>query len=298
MRIARFAIGGEARYGVISSPGDARGNSAGSVAQPGSSGPAAGGTAAGTPAAGGSGSPGDGLEIAELAGHPLGMMDAIRFTGKRYQVADVRLLAPVLPAKIVAIGRNYAAHAKEMGNEVPDEPVIFLKPSTSVVGPSDAIVRPVHLSERVDYEGELAVVIGKISRGLPPERAMSAVFGYTCANDVTARDLQATDVQWARAKGFDTFCPLGPWVETELDPSDLEITTTVNGEKRQQSRTSLLLHGVPALISYVSAVMTLLPGDVLLTGTPDGVGPLAPGDEVSVTVEGIGTLSNRVVNAD
>jgi 2-keto-4-pentenoate hydratase/2-oxohepta-3-ene-1,7-dioic acid hydratase in catechol pathway len=279
MRIARFAVGGEARYGVVQGPGSdsARGNGTGAPAD---------------------GAEADGAEIAELAGHPLGAMESIRFTGTRYQLADVRLLAPVVPGKVVAIGRNYAAHAQEMGNEIPAEPIIFLKPSTSVIGPSDAIVRPVSLSERVDFEGELAVVIGKIARHLPEDRALDAVFGYTCANDVSARDLQAKDGQWARAKGFDTFCPLGPWIETELDPADLEITTTVNGEQRQHSRTSLLLHHIPALLSFVTAVMTLLPGDVLLTGTPEGVGPLQRDDQVSVTIEGIGTLTNRVVDPD
>jgi 2-keto-4-pentenoate hydratase/2-oxohepta-3-ene-1,7-dioic acid hydratase in catechol pathway len=154
----------------------------------------------------------------------------------------------------------------------------------------------VSLSQRVDFEGELAVVIGRVCRRIPADQALGAVFGYTCANDVTARDLQRSDGQWARAKGFDTFCPLGPWVETQLDPADLQLTTTVNGETRQQSRTSLLLHDVPSLISYVSNVMTLLPGDVLLTGTPDGVGPLEHGDQVAVTIEGIGTLTNRVAD--
>jgi 2-keto-4-pentenoate hydratase/2-oxohepta-3-ene-1,7-dioic acid hydratase in catechol pathway len=274
MRIARFAFGGEVRYGVVegAGPNGVQGRAAG-------------------PADGG-------LQVAELAGHPFGAADSIRFTGARYPIADVRLLAPVLPSKVVAIGKNYAAHAREMGGEPPDEPVIFLKPSTAVTGPVDAIVRPVRLSKRIDFEGELAVVIGRLCRDVPPERAAEAVFGYTCANDVTARDLQARDGQWARAKGFDTFCPLGPWIETELDPADLELTTTVNGEVRQQSRTSLLLHHVAALVSYVTAVMTLLPGDVLLTGTPDGVGPLERGDQVSVAIEGIGTLSNRVVDSD
>ena len=267
MRIARFAFGGEVRYGVVDSD------------------PAGGGAAA------------DELRVAELAGHPFGAADSIRFTGTRYPLPDVRLLAPVLPSKVVAIGKNYAAHAREMGGEPPAEPVIFLKPSTSVAGPVDPIVRPVKLSERVDYEGELAVVIGRPCRDVPPERASEYIFGYTCANDVTARDLQARDGQWARAKGFDTFCPLGPWIETDLDPADLEIRTTVNDAVRQQSRTSLLLHDVPALVSYVSAVMTMLPGDVLLTGTPDGVGALERGDQVSVTIEGIGTLSNRVVDS-
>jgi 2-keto-4-pentenoate hydratase/2-oxohepta-3-ene-1,7-dioic acid hydratase in catechol pathway len=261
MRIARFAFGEDVKYGVVSGGTDAD------------------------------------LQVTELAGHPFGPADAIRYTSASYPLADVRLLAPVLPSKVVAIGKNYAAHAREMGGEPPAEPVIFLKPSTAVTGPVDAIVRPVALSKRVDYEGELAVVIGRVARDVPPERAAEYVFGYTCANDVTARDLQAGDGQWARAKGFDTFCPLGPWIETELDPADLEIRTTVNGEVRQESRTSLLLHGVPELIAYVTAVMTLLPGDVLLTGTPDGIGPLESGDHVSVTIEGIGTLTNRVTDS-
>src|SRR5580692_10261772 len=230
MRIARFAFGGEVRYGVVDS-------------EP-----------------GGGGGTTDELQVAELAGHPFGVADSIRFTGARYPLADVRLLAPVLPSKVVAIGKNYAAHAREMGGEPPAEPVIFLKPSTSVAGPVDPIVRPVKLSQRVDYEGELAVVIGRPCRDVPPERAAEYIFGYTCANDVTARDLQAKDGQWARAKGFDTFCPLGPWIETELSPADLDLTTIVNGEIRQNTRTSLLLHDVPALVSYVSDVMTLLPG--------------------------------------
>jgi 2-keto-4-pentenoate hydratase/2-oxohepta-3-ene-1,7-dioic acid hydratase in catechol pathway len=282
MRIARFAFGGEVRYGVVDSAGR-------NGAQ---------GGAASSAASSAAGSVNDELQVAELAGHPFGAADSIRFTGARYPVADVRLLAPVLPSKVVAIGKNYAAHAREMGGAAPDEPVIFLKPSTSVAGPVDAIVRPTRLSKRVDFEGELAVVIGRLCRDVPQERAAESIFGYTCANDVTARDLQARDGQWARAKGFDTFCPLGPWIETELDPADLELVTTVNAEVRQQSRTSLLLHGVAELVSYVSAVMTLLPGDVLLTGTPDGVGPLEPGDQVSVKIEGIGTLSNRVVDSD
>ena len=276
MRISRFAFGGEVHYGVVdpAGPNGVQAGTTGGAARPAD----------------------DSLEVAELAGHPFGAAEAIRFTGARYPVADVRLLAPVLPSKVVAIGKNYAAHAREMGGEPPDEPVIFLKPSTAVAGPLDAIVRPVQLSKRVDYEGELAVVIGRLCRNVPPERAAGAVFGYTCANDVTARDLQSRDGQWARAKGFDTFCPLGPWIETDLSADDLELSTTVNGEMRQQSRTSLLLHGVAELVSYVSAVMTLLPGDVLLTGTPDGVGPLEAGDQVAVAIEGIGTLTNRVVD--
>jgi 2-keto-4-pentenoate hydratase/2-oxohepta-3-ene-1,7-dioic acid hydratase in catechol pathway len=241
----------------------------------------------------------DGLIIAELQGHPFGVgTESVRYTGQSYPVADVRLLAPVLPTKVVAIGKNYADHAREMGGEPPDEPVIFLKPSTSVVGPGDPVARPVKLSERVDFEGELAVVIGRLCRDVPPERVSEVIFGYTCANDVTARDLQAKDGQWARAKGFDTFCPLGPWIETGLDPSDLERTTTVNGEVRQHARTSQLLHDVTAVVCYVTSVMTLLPGDILLTGTPAGIGPLAYGDRVSVAIQGIGTLTNPVVDRD
>jgi len=176
--------------------------------------------------------------------------------------------------------------------------VLFLKPSTAVCGPGDPIRYPAGLTERVDYEGELAVVIGRLCREVPASQAGDVIFGYTCGNDVTARDLQARDGQWARAKGFDTFCPLGPWIETGADPADLELLTTVNGEVRQRARTSELLHGVAALVAFASNVMTLLPGDVLLTGTPAGVGPLAEGDEVSVTIESIGTLTNPVLRRD
>ena len=238
--------------------------------------------------------------ISELHGHPFGIDPAgVRLTGQRYPLAEVRLLAPVLPSKVVAVGRNYAGHVREMGGAgLPQEPVLFLKPSTSVTGPGDRIAYPVKLTDRVDYEGELAVIIGRLCRDVPKERAEDVIFGYTCANDVTARDLQLRDGQWTLAKGFDTFCPLGPWMETGTDPSDLGITTTVNGEVRQHARTRELLWDVPALIEYVSAVMTLLPGDVLLTGTPEGVGQLADGDEVAVTIESIGTLTNKVVIRD
>jgi 2-keto-4-pentenoate hydratase/2-oxohepta-3-ene-1,7-dioic acid hydratase in catechol pathway len=233
--------------------------------------------------------------VAELHGHPFGT-DAgnVRFTGQRYPLAEVRLLAPVLPSKVVAIGRNYAAHAREMGSEPPAEPVIFLKPSTSVTGHGERIAYPVKLTQQVDYEGELAVIIGRLCREVPRDRAEDVIFGYTCANDVTARDLQRKDGQWTRAKGFDTFCPLGPWIETAADPSDLDLTTTVNGEVKQHASTRELLWDVPSLIEYVTSVMTLLPGDVLLTGTPEGVGPLVEGDEVSVTIETIGTLTSHV----
>jgi 2-keto-4-pentenoate hydratase/2-oxohepta-3-ene-1,7-dioic acid hydratase in catechol pathway len=276
VRIARFAHGDEVGYGIVEE------------VQP-----------DGATAVGGRSVDADGLVVAELMGHPFGVgNDSVRLTGGRYPLIDVRLLAPVLPSKVVAIGKNYADHAREMGGEPPPEPVIFLKPSTAVVGPRDPIVYPAELSERVDFEGELAVVIGRLCRQVPAERASEVIFGYTCANDVTARDLQAKDGQWARAKGFDTFCPLGPWIETDLNPADLDLTTIVNGEIRQNTRTSLLLHDVPALVSYVSDVMTLLPGDVLLTGTPAGVGPLKEGDEVSVTIENIGTLTNGVTKRD
>ncbi|GAA0418050.1 2-hydroxyhepta-2,4-diene-1,7-dioate isomerase [Acrocarpospora corrugata] len=233
--------------------------------------------------------------LAKIDGHPFG---GVQLTGERFPVAEVRMVAPMLPSKVVAIGRNYADHAKEMGNDVPTEPIMFLKPSTSVIGHGEAIVYPEGLSERVDYEGELAVVIGRLCREVPVERAKDVIFGYTCANDVTARDLQKRDVQFTRGKGFDTFCPLGPWIETDLDATDLALTTSVNGELRQSGRTSQLLFDIPTLIAHVTAVMTLLPGDVLLTGTPAGVGPMFPGDQVSVGIEGIGTLTNRVVARD
>ncbi len=240
-----------------------------------------------------------GLVIAELAGHPFGESEAdLKLTGAQFRLADARLLAPILPSKVICVGKNYADHAREMGGEPPPEPVIFLKPSTSVSGPGDPILRPARLSERVDYEGELAVVIGRVCRDVPADRAGEVIFGYTCANDVTARDLQARDGQWSRAKGFDTFCPLGPWIETAANPAELALTTRLNGEVRQDSRTSLLLHDVAALVVFVSQVMTLLPGDVLLTGTPAGIGPMEPGDEVSVTIDGIGTLRNPVRDRD
>jgi 2-keto-4-pentenoate hydratase/2-oxohepta-3-ene-1,7-dioic acid hydratase in catechol pathway len=210
----------------------------------------------------------------------------------------VRLLAPVLPSKVVAVGRNYAEHAREMGgteDPAAEPPIVFLKPSTSVVGQGDAVQYPVGVTEEVSYEGELAVVIARLCRQVPPERVKDVVLGFTCANDVTARDLQRTEKQWGRAKGFDTFCPIGPWVTTDLDPSDLAITTTVNDELKQSGRTSQMVRGIDELVSHITQAMTLLPGDVILTGTPAGVGPLAIGDEVSVTIEQVGTLTNRVV---
>ncbi|HVE73753.1 MAG TPA: fumarylacetoacetate hydrolase family protein [Mycobacteriales bacterium] len=237
------------------------------------------------------GEPGPDAAVAALAGHPFGVLT---FSGRRHALADVRLLAPVLPSKVIGIGKNYADHAAEMGSPAPAEPVAFLKPSTSVIGPGDSIVLP-RDSVRVDHEAELAIVIGRLCRDVPRERAHEVVLGYTCGNDVTARDHQKADGQWTRGKGHDTFCPLGPWLETDLDPHDLAVRCTVDGDERQHGRTSALLHDVPALIAWVSAVMTLLPGDVILTGTPAGVGPLEPGESVSVSIEGIGVLTNPVV---
>ncbi len=236
------------------------------------------------------GAPPDALTVAAIVDHPFG---PVSFSGERWALPDVRLLAPVLPTKVVGIGRNYAEHAEEMGQERPDAPLIFLKPSTAVIGTLDAVRLPPD-SHEVHFEGELAVVIGGVVRDLPRERALDAVLGYTCGNDVTARDQQRADGQWTRAKGHDSFCPLGPWIETVLDPADLAIRTALDGAVRQDSRTSLLLHDVPTLISYVSHVMTLLPGDVIMTGTPAGVGPMTAGQTVSVTVEGVGTLENPV----
>ncbi len=233
--------------------------------------------------------------LAVLVGDPLYV--GFELTGEKVPLDAVRLLAPVIPrSKVIGIGRNYAEHAAEMGNELPSEPLVFLKPNTSVVGPDDAIVYP-DQTQDLQFEGELAVVIGRICRDVAVEDVPKVVHGYTVANDVTARDLQKRDGQWARAKGFDSFCPLGPWIETDLDIRDLAVRTLVGDEVRQDGRTSQMVFDVPTLVSYVSSFMTLLPGDVLLTGTPAGVGPLQVGDLVSVTVDGIGTLSNRVVAA-
>lgn len=239
----------------------------------------------------------DGVQvIAVITGDPL--YAGIQLTGERIALDDVRLLAPVLPrSKVIGIGRNYAAHAAELGNEVPSEPLVFLKPNTSVVGPGDPILYP-DFTDDLQYEGELAVVIGRICKDVPAEDAAKVIHGYTVANDVTARDLQKTDGQWTRAKGSDGFCPLGPWIETDLDVTDLRLTTTVGDRVAQDGSTGQMVVKVPELIAYVSRFMTLLPGDVILTGTPEGVGPMNPGDEVSVTVEGIGTLTNKVVSRD
>jgi len=237
---------------------------------------------------------GDG-QVAQIEGHPFGQ---ISFTGARFAQADVRLLSPILPSKVVCVGKNYAAHIAEMNTgDAPKEPLLFLKPSTSVIGPGDAIRIPPG-STNVHHEAELAVVIGaRGARHVTAQQAAASIFGYTIGNDVTERDMQKSDGQWTRAKGFDSFCPIGPWIETDLpglglDPADLEVTCTVDGEPRQQGRTSQLIFDVPTLISYISQVMTLLPGDVVLTGTPSGVGPIAPGQRVDVSISGLGTLTN------
>jgi 2-keto-4-pentenoate hydratase/2-oxohepta-3-ene-1,7-dioic acid hydratase in catechol pathway len=214
-------------------------------------------------------------------------------SGDEVPLDDVRLLAPVLPSKVVCVGKNYAAHAAEFGGAVPEEPLLFLKPSTAVSGPGDPIPLP-PISRRVDYEGELGVVIAAPARNVRTEEAARVILGYTCANDVTLRDLQGKDDQWTRAKGFDGSCPIGPWIETDLDPTDVYLQTRVNGEPRQSGQTSEMVFGVATLIEFITTFMTLLPGDVILTGTPEGVGRLAPGDLVEVEVDGIGILANPV----
>jgi 2-keto-4-pentenoate hydratase/2-oxohepta-3-ene-1,7-dioic acid hydratase in catechol pathway len=234
-------------------------------------------------------------QLVVLTGDPI--YTPVQPTGEQVPLDDdrVRLLAPVIPrSKIIGVGRNYAAHAAEMGNDLPTAPLLFLKPNTSVIGPDDPIVLPTW-TEHVDHEAELAVVIGKVTKDVSPEHALGQVFGFTVANDVTARDIQRTDDQWARAKGFDTSCPIGPWVVPGLDVDDLAVRARVNGEVRQDGRTSQLIFDVAYLISYVSEVFTLLPGDVILTGTPAGVGPIVDRDVVECEIEDIGTLRNPVL---
>ena len=213
---------------------------------------------------------------------------------KSLKLSDVKLLAPVIPrSKVVCIGKNYADHAAEMDSEVPSEPIIFIKPNTSVIGPNEVIIWP-RMSERVDYEAELAIVIGRICKEVPASKAKDVIYGYTLANDVTARDLQKKDGQWSRAKGFDTFCPLGPWIETEFIPGDQKITSTLNGEVKQSSMLSEMIFKVPQIVEFVTNVMTLLPGDVILTGTPAGIGPMPSGASITVAIDGLGTLTNKV----
>ena len=258
MRIARFTQGSDPRYALVEGEGDA-------------------------------------AELVVISGDPIYM--PVQPTGERIPLDDdgVRLLAPVIPrSKVVAVARNYVAHAEEMGNQVPERPLLFFKPNTSVVGPDDPVVLP-DWSDRVEHEGELAVVIGKVTKDVSPEGALAHVFGFTCANDVTARDVQRAESQWARAKGFDTSCPIGPWIVPGLDVEDLEVTVRVNGEPRQHGRTAQMVFDVAYLVSYVSEAFTLLPGDVILTGTPAGVGPMKHRDVVEVEIEGIGTLRNPVL---
>ncbi|HET9283448.1 MAG TPA: fumarylacetoacetate hydrolase family protein [Candidatus Angelobacter sp.] len=218
----------------------------------------------------------------------------------KIQLSSVKFLEPVTPSKIVCVGRNYSEHAKELGNEVPTEPLIFLKPPTSVIGLGDEIVRPKHLSQRVDFEGELTVVIGKPCRNLQlADDVRPYIFGYTCANDVTARDLQKKDGQWTRGKSFDTFCPVGPIVTDEIDPwKGVRVETRLNGQVKQSESTTAFIFPVDVVVRFASQVMTLLPGDIILTGTPAGIGPMVAGDVVAVSIEGIGSLTNPVVDCD
>lgn len=238
----------------------------------------------------------DGSDLVVLEGDPL--FAGFDTTGERVPLADAVLLAPVIPrSKVVCVGKNYHDHAAEMGGEAPAEPLLFLKPNTAVIGPGDAIVRPPQ-SQRTDFEGELAVVIGRVAKNVPTERALDYVFGFTIGNDVTARDLQRSDGQWSRAKGFDTFCPLGPVIETEFDLNGgAHVISRVNGEVRQDGPISDMVHSVADIIAYASAAFTLLPGDVILTGTPAGVGPFEAGDVLEVEVTGIGVLRNPARDA-
>jgi 2-keto-4-pentenoate hydratase/2-oxohepta-3-ene-1,7-dioic acid hydratase in catechol pathway len=268
VRIARFTTGDDPQYGVVTGELDEFGQ------------------------------PAEDSVVVALAGDPLYV--GVKLLDQEHKLEDVRLLAPVLPrSKVVGIGKNYAAHAAEMGGEVPEEPLMFLKPNTSVIGPGDPIVYP-RQTQNLHYEGELAVVIGRICRDVPPEQATDVIHGYTIANDVTARDLQRSDVQFTRAKGFDTFCPLGPWIETDLDPQHfadgVSVQTHLNGDLVQDGSTKDLIFDIPTLVAHVSSVMTLLPGDVILTGTPEGVGPMNVGDEVEVSIAGLGTLTNKVAS--
>ena len=236
----------------------------------------------------------DDLTVREIAEHPFGTPT---FTGRSWPLADVRLLAPILASKVVCIGKNYADHIAEMGGSasaVPADPVIFLKPNTAIIGPNVPIRLPANASP-VHFEGELAAVISRPCKDVRADKAAESILGYTIANDVSARDQQKSDGQWTRAKGHDTFCPVGPWIETDVDPADLELRTDVDGEVKQDSRTSLMIHDVGAIVEWISGVMTLLPGDLILTGTPAGVGPIVDGDTVNITISGIGTLTNPVV---
>jgi 2-keto-4-pentenoate hydratase/2-oxohepta-3-ene-1,7-dioic acid hydratase in catechol pathway len=229
--------------------------------------------------------------IVELEGSGFSRLDSRRAV---HAAAGVTLLSPCAPSKVVAVGLNYRDHAHELGMAIPDNPILFLKPPTSVIGPGGTIVRPA-MSSQVDFEAELGIVMKDRCRTVAPEAARRHILGYTCANDVTARDLQKKDGQWTRAKSFDTFCPVGPWIETELEPGDLLVESYLNGERRQSSRTSQFVFPVEALVSFISQVMTLEPGDLIITGTPAGIGPMQAGDEIEVRIEGIGSLKNTVI---
>jgi 2-keto-4-pentenoate hydratase/2-oxohepta-3-ene-1,7-dioic acid hydratase in catechol pathway len=234
-----------------------------------------------------------GNAVCEYIGSPFGEFQE---TDHFYLLSEIKLLAPCLPSKIVALGVNYRSHGKEMNSKPPSEPLIFLKPPTAVIGPEENIIYPPS-SKRVDYEGELGVVIKSMAQRVSLKNAKKYILGFTCVNDVTARDLQKKDGQWTRSKGFDTFCPIGPCIETELDPSNLSLETILNGKVKQKAKTSQLIFKVPELVSFISSVMTLFPGDVIATGTPAGIGPMQPGDVVEVKIEGIGTLKNTVTKA-
>lgn len=260
MRIVRFAAGRQIRYGVL-----------------------------------------EDNTIHSLRGNPFARASNCKndfpLDGKTYPLDQVRLLAPCTPSKLVCLGLNYRSHSDEMKFSMPPVPLIFLKPSTAVIGPGDNIVRP-YPRARIDYEGELGAVIGRKAKNVPEEKTRDYVLGYTCVNDVTYRHAQEEDVQWTRSKGFDTFAPVGPWIETEVEPSDLKLETYLNGKLRQSARTSDLIFGVPKLVSFISSIMTLLPGDIVSTGTPSGIGGIVPGDIVEIKIEKIGTLRNPVVGPE
>ncbi len=267
MRIARFAAGDEVSYGLVG------------TARPGST-------------------AGSGEVIAELAGHPFGGgSDGIRLTGATYLLTDVRLLAPVLPSKVIGFSPAGPGPAGRVADGLDDDSVMYLKPSTAVCGPSDPIRYPAQ-AHRLRPEGKLAVIIGRLCRQVPPDQAAAVIFGYACALDVTAADVAASDGQWARAKGFDTFCPLGPWIETDALAGDATLVTSVNGQERRHASIPGTARGVAALIAAASSVMTLLPGDVLLAGSARAAEELVCGDEVSVSIDAVGTLTNKVEKGD
>ena len=234
----------------------------------------------------------DDNQISIIAGDPI--YHGIQKTAAKIELTKVRLLAPVIPrSKIVCVGKNYADHAAEMGSAVPTEPIIFLKPNTSVIGPGDTIVWPA-MAPSIDFEAELAIVIGRVCKEVPKERVNDVIFGYTIANDVTSREIQKRDGQWMRAKSFDTFCPIGPWIETEFVPGNQRITTTLNGEIKQDATLSQMIFSIEDIVHFVTQVMTLLPGDIIITGTPAGIGPMPEKSTVAMSIEGLGQLTNKV----